>query len=400
MIYTEALSEIESHVSQLFKKHETKTLSYHNLQHTEEVVKYAKEIATHEKISNDDRFILLAATWFHDTGQLFTAPDEHVAKSIEVMKSFFAQKEKYPAETIDKIGKLIQYSEYTTEPVSPLEEILHDADTYHLGTDDFKKLNKKLKKEEQLRGNGNGKDMNWKQNTLEFLQQHTYYTQYCKNLLEGKKLEYISKKMQDSDNLNGMPTLLEEDKKSQSEKIKGIQTMMRVINDNHIEFSSIADNKANLLISVNAIMISVILSVLVRRLEVDTHLIIPTIIFLVVAVTTIVLAILSTKPKVTSGMFKREDILARKVNLMFFGNFHKTDVNDYEWAMREVMNDPDYLYGNLIKDVHQLGVVLAKKYRLVSAAYLVFMYGIIVTILAFVIAIIFGQPVSTAPTPL
>ena len=85
---------------------------------------------------------------------------------------------------------------------------------------------------------------------------------------------------------------------------------------------------------------------------------------------------------------------------MFFGNFHKSKVEDYEWGMRELMNDPDYMYGTMVKDVHQLGVVLAKKYKLISAAYTVFMYGIVLTVIAFVIAMMFGQSASSAPTPL
>ncbi len=398
MIYTDVLSEVENHVSKLFKKHETEILEFHNLEHTEDVVKRAQEIASHSRLSEDDRFVLMAAAWFHDTGYLFVPAEEHVNKSVEVMRNFFAREDSESPETVDRIEQLIRYTEYTREPENLLEEILHDADTYYLGTDDFKKLNKKLKNEERARGSN--KDLNWKQNTLEFLQQHQFYTQYGRNLLEKKKLEHISGKMAKKDHLNGLPTLLEEDKKLQAIKIKGMQTMMRVMNDNHVEFSSIGDNKANLLISVNAIMISVILSVLVRRLEIDTHLTIPTIMFLIFSVATIVLAILSTKPKVTSGIFRREDILNRQVNLMFFGNFHKSKVEDYEWGMRELMNDPDYMYGTMVKDVHQLGVVLAKKYKLISAAYTVFMYGIIISVIAFVFAMMIGQSASTAPTPL
>ena len=61
---------------------------------------------------------------------------------------------------------------------------------------------------------------------------------------------------------------------------KGVQTMLRLTSDNHVELSGMADGKANILISVNAIIISVILTVLLRRLQVDTYLTIPTIIFL------------------------------------------------------------------------------------------------------------------------
>ena len=396
MPHTNLITEIEKYVSQLYKENETEKLVFHNLSHTKDVVKHVEEILATEKVSSEERVILLAAAWFHDTGHLFVETNQHEQKSIEIMTAFLQEK-KQGQEVIDKIGKLIAYSEYTRDPENNLEEIFHDADTYHIGTADFKKYDKQLKKEETARGN---KVANWKLKTLQFLESHKFYTKHCQALLEEKKQRNISKLRLKTKDISSIPTLVEAEQKTYAIKTKGIQTMMRIINDNHVEFSSIADNKANLLISVNAIMISVILTVLVRRLEVDTHLIIPTIIFLVVSVITIVLAILSTKPKVTAGIFDREAVLSRKVNMLFFGSFHKTKVEDYEWGMRELMNDPDYLYSALVRDVHQLGAVLARKYRLISIAYSVFMYGIILIVLSFAVAIVFGHSVNAAPTPL
>lgn len=397
MIYSNMLQEIESHVSQLFKKNTNEKLVYHTLSQTREVIQRAAEISAHSNLPDGDRFVLLAAAWFQNTGRLFDNTDMFVQRSVENMQSFFALKDVNEPETIGRIEKLLRYTTNEREPENGLEEILHDANTYYVGTENFKKCSKSLRKEERLKGSN--KDLNWRQKTLAWLKQHNFYTQYCRNLLEKTKLENIGELMQKGD-VADAPTILEEDKKLQAAQVKGIQTMMRVMNDNHIEFSSIADNKANLLISVNAIMISVVLSILVRRLEVDTHLTIPTLLFLLVAVVTIVLSILSTKPKVSSGVFSRDDVLNRKINLMYFGNYHKTKMEDYEWGMKKLLNDPDYLYSTMIRDVHQLGVVLSKKYRLIGAAYTVFMYGIILTVLAFIIAIAFGQPASNAPTPL
>jgi len=179
-----------------------------------------------------------------------------------------------------------------------------------------------------------------------------------------------------------------DDKQKNTLLSRGIQTMLRLTSDNHLELSNMADGKANILISVNSIIISVILSVLVRRLEVDTYLIVPTVMFLTFSVATIVLAILATRPKISQGVFSREDIMNRKTNLLFFGNFHKASLEEYEWGMSQMMKDQDYLYGTLIKDIHQLGVVLGRKYRLLRVAYNVFMVGIIVSVLAFAIAVI------------
>ena len=108
--------------------------------------------------------------------------------------------------------------------------------------------------------------------------------------------------------------------------------------------------------------------------------------FLLFSLITIIFAILSTRPNISSGMFSKEDIKEKKVNLLFFGNFYNMSLDDYEWGLEEMMKDDDYLYGTMIKDQFFLGKVLAKKYKLLRIAYNFFMFGLIISVLAFVLA--------------
>ena len=101
---------------------------------------------------------------------------------------------------------------------------------------------------------------------------------------------------------------------------------------------------------------------------------------------TIIFAVLSTRPKVTSFTISREDITQRKGNLLFFGNFINMPVEDYEWGMKELMEDREYLYNNLIRDIYYLGVVLGKKYRYLRYAYNIFMYGLIISVISYIVA--------------
>ena len=98
------------------------------------------------------------------------------------------------------------------------------------------------------------------------------------------------------------------------------------------------------------------------------------------------MAILATRPHVTSGTFTREDIRAKRANLLFFGNFHRSSLEDFEWGMKEMMKDRDYLYGSMIKDLYYLGRVLGLKYRYLRICYSIFMYGMILVVIAFAIA--------------
>ena len=156
-----------------------------------------------------------------------------------------------------------------------------------------------------------------------------------------------------------------------------------------------ADTKANIMISINTIILSIIVSVLFRKLEEYGQLLIPALMLVTTCLVTIILAILATRPSVASGKFTKEDISAKKTNLLFFGNFHQMELKDYEWGMKEMMKDYDYLYSSMIKDIYFLGKVLARKYRLLRWSYTVFMFGFVSSILGFIIAMMLNyQPYS------
>ena len=152
--------------------------------------------------------------------------------------------------------------------------------------------------------------------------------------------------------------------------------------------SDIADTKANILLSVNAIIISLVLSNLISKLDnpSNDYMIIPTIIFTIFSVASVILSIIATRPNVTSGEFTREDVKSKKVNLLFFGNFHKMKLGEFEWAIGEMLKDKDYIYSSLSKDLYFLGVVLNKKYRILRITYTIFMVGILISVLAFAIS--------------
>ncbi len=393
MDYNIIYTKVESHVSNLFEQGDDTKLAYHNLEHTRKVVSRTKEIAGHYNLIENDMLIVHAAAWFHDTGYLTAEPAVHEEKSVEVMRDFMKD---YTAdeEMLQSIADCILTTKANVKPVNLLQEILADADTYNLGTKEFNTTNYQVYKEYTFR-NGYISMLEWNKRSLKFLLSHHYYTTYCSELLmetKKKNIKKIKKNIEENKD-DTTPAVIDKEavKATNNLTTKGIQTMLRLTSENHMKLSDMADGKANILISVNAIIISVILSVLLRRLQVDTYLTIPTIIFLTSSVCTIVVAILATRPKVSIGTFSDEDIDNKKTNLLFFGNFYKSSMEDYERAMSKMMVDPEYLYGSLVKDIYQLGVVLARKYRLIRWAYNIFMVGIIISVIAFAIAAFFSN---------
>jgi hypothetical protein len=164
-----------------------------------------------------------------------------------------------------------------------------------------------------------------------------------------------------------------------------VDSMFKLTARNQINLSSIADNKSNILISLNGIIISLGLVALASKFQETPAIILPTIIFIVFSLSTIILAILSTRPHISSGKFTRSDIKQRKVNMLFFGNFYNMKLDEYEWAINEMINDDQYTYSAMAKDQYFLGKVLAKKYKLLRWAYNIFMVGLVVSVVAFLL---------------
>jgi HD superfamily phosphodiesterase len=393
MDYSAIYNKVEEYVSNLFAQSHDERLIYHNLQHTQRVVSRAKEIACHYNIIESDMLVVQVAAWFHDTGYLSAEPAMHEEKSVELMKNFMKD---FPGEKnlVTGIEECILATKASIKPMNLLQQIMVDADTYNLGNKEFNTTNYQVYKEHTAR-NGEMSMRDWNRQALKFLKNHQYYTSYCKELLgetKKKNIKKLKKNIEENKD-DEVPGVIDKEavKATNNLTTKGIQTMLRLTSENHMKLSDMADGKANILISVNAIIISVILSVLLRRLQTDTYLTIPTIIFLTSSVCTIVVAILATRPKISLGIFSDEDIDNKKTNLLFFGNFYKSSMEDYEKAMSKMMVDTEYLYGSLIKDIYQLGVVLARKYRLIRWAYNIFMFGIIISVIAFAVAVIFSD---------
>ncbi len=399
--------KIENHVTGLFETLQDDTLVFHNLKHTQNVVERTKEVAGHYHVNEKEMLILYTAAWFHDTGYLFTEPAKHEEMGVDVMKKFMTDHTN-DTELVNEIEQCIMATKSPRNPANLLQQIICDADTYNLGTKEFKDTNKRVFKEEKIK-NGDTDKLEFIKNTIKMLEHHVYYTTYCKDLLSAHK--NLNMKKLKNKIAKGEAALkadevqvVKDNKLSDFEKdksglvSKGIQTMLRLTSQNHLKLSDMADSKANILISVNAIIISVVLGVLARKLQEETYLKIPTLIFLTSAVVTIIISILATRPKINEGRFTPEDIAAKKTNLLFFGNFYKASYEEYSSAMKKMMVDTDYLYGSLVKDIYYLGVILGRKYRLIRLAYNIFMIGIILSVIAFIIAIsIYNATTPTAP---
>jgi hypothetical protein len=57
--------------------------------------------------------------------------------------------------------------------------------------------------------------------------------------------------------------------------------------------------------------------------------------------------------------------------------------------MKDLMDDDDYLYETLMKDLYYLGKVLNKKYHYLRLCYTVFVIGIVLSVIAYMVSLFF-----------
>jgi len=374
--------------------------TYHNLNQTIEVADIASVISDHSGLDKKQKEKVLLACWFHDTG-ITVSYNNHEEASIRICTDFL-KKNNYLLEDINDICSAILATRIPSSPANIIEKVVCDADLSHTGRKGFNAKSELLRLEWKNILGREYSESEWINNNISFISSVKFYTDYAKENFEERRMKNLEKfrsKALNKDNNSKGDEDFSKKIKTDKQIIRGIETMFRNVMRTHVEFSSMADSKANIMISVNTLLLTAIIAILARKLDSNPHLILPTALITLVSLVTLIYAVIVTRPKITSGRFTEEDIKRKDTNLLFFGNFFRMDLKTFDWGMKEMMKDKEYLYGSMIKDFYFLGQVLGKKYLYLRICYNIFMYGIIISVIAFAIAVL-AYPGSTNLGPL
>ena len=389
--------EALDHVSGLFNGKLSDQYEYHNFTHTLETTNICKEIANSYQLDNDEVEILLLACIFHDSGYV-NSYENHEEESVVIAEDFLKEHD-YAPEKIEKVKKLIISTTPDHNPGNLQEEIIHDADFIHMGKKNFFDKGKLLRKEWEYLLNKNFSNLEWEEEQYRFLTENDFYTTYARGSYGKRRLKNIKKQKQKLDELKSGKN--SKNKKAKKQAGRGIETMYRSTYRNHINLSSIADNKANMMISINTIILSIIITVLGSGLTLTGNTFVehirftlPIAVLLVTCLISAVFAVFSARPSITNKKIDKKKIKDKKTSLLFFGNFTTLPLNEYIEDMNQLMNDEDLLYDNMTIDIYFLGKVLTRKYRLLRFSYNIFMTGLIISVLIFIVVFIvsYGKP--------
>ncbi|PKG52302.1 Pycsar system effector family protein [Olleya sp. 1-3] len=163
---------------------------------------------------------------------------------------------------------------------------------------------------------------------------------------------------------------------------RGVETLFRLLSKNQYTLNTMIDRKSNILISINALILSLIIGTVMSQLDADPHLIFPVVMILVTNLISITYAIFATRPELVHG-----DKGAR--NLMFYGNFQDMEEAEYVDSITQLMNQGDELYKTIAKDTFYLGKTIDRKFKLLRKSFNVFLVGIIMSVMGFIACHVF-----------
>jgi HD superfamily phosphodiesterase len=357
--------------------------TYHSIDHTMQVQNAAIEIAGLAGLSAQDKEILGLATLFHDVG-FAEVYQGHEEVSKKYAKEFLVS-ENYPEEYLQQVLDCIDATKVTHQPAGILEWIMKDADMCSLGKRTYFEQAEKLRLELNDIKNENLSVDQWKEINLEFLENHKYHTDEAKLLFRERKMKNIQRLQKDLGKGGQKPKKIMTIATS-----KSAQTQFKTSLRNHIDLSSIADNKANIMLSVNALIITFS----IPNLDATQILFVPLVILVAVSVTSIVFATLATRPIKMKGKTNEKDIQKKNSNLFFFGNFYNMSFSEYTSGIETVVGDEENLSSSITRDLFYLGKSLGKKYYFLRLCYNIFMFGIIFAVAVAAVMLLFQDVID------
>ncbi|MGB3798439.1 MAG: Pycsar system effector family protein [Lewinella sp.] len=355
---------------------------FHNFAYSEEIADKAALLASIAKVDDRTKQLLQIAGLFYPLGYI-DGPKDFIQRSAAELRKFSQQE-----------GLELQGADDWILAVPSADDdndlnvrLLHDAVWNWLGRKRYDRRSDLLQLEREAIEGKEGDPVAFGHDMQGFLLNFDYLTDAGKQEFDKRRRKNVAK--QQSSNYK----IQQKEVKAKTGKNfgRGIDTMYRTAFRNHINLSRIADDKANMMISINTIILSILIAVSGAGLSffedlffTSPEFLAPIIILLMSSLTAVVFAVFSARPKVTEYRIKKTSLLeSKEASLLYFGNFLKIEKSDFIKYLSEMKMDQDSLYDDLARDLYDLGQVLHRKYLLLTISYNTFIGGLALGVITF-----------------
>ncbi len=388
------IKQVEEYILDIFNDNGNTKLLFHDYRRAAEVCNLIQDIGHYSGFNQNSAETQIAkiSAWFYAAGLLrqFDNPIT-IGKN---MAARFLREKNFSEEGVKRVMACIESFRADTPNETVESQLLHDASLAYWATSNNFRLAPLKRLEEELVSDKKYTQEEWEQNHLDSLLQSRFYTPYGQMVFSPILNQNIIDQKKRTDSI----LLKKKNKKGTEDNLfrkfqglepkypmRGAQTFFRSVYRNHINLSAIADNKANMMTGINAILISVVLSVVTygRLIFEKPQTVMPITIFVLTALVSLIFSVAAASPRVTKVNKNVTDAVKSRKNIAFFGNFSHMQLEEFEEAMDAMLRNDELLYGNMSRDLYFLGKALDKKYKLLRISYHVFLGGFVISVLIF-----------------
>lgn len=369
------LKKIKEYCKTIIQNEISRDLVYHGWSATETNLKTLDTLSKKLKLGDDDIHIAKTAVLFLYTG--FVKKDLRPYEASLMLANSFLKELGIDHEIIEDVKNCIRLKVDNINPSTLPERVFIDTAYAYFGE---KGLRKRIE--------GTWEERNFlrkeKQDLLTALEikydeivNHKYYTAAAQNLYDYRKTKNL---------LKLKATINKEKNKNNLSSNKTAMTMFKTALRNHIDLINIADKKAGIMISINAILMTVMIPILGSYIIDVSKFIVPSIILVLTCGTAVILATLATRPQLSKGEVDDQSVYKGEKSLFYFGNFFEMEKKEYRNAVKDVIVRDITLENSIINDLYDMGVVLGVKYKRLRWCYIIFAGGIGLTLVSFIIS--------------
>ena len=370
------------HVRARFNEDLDPIFLFHNFAYAEEMEDKMAELAKTAKLDDYTTERLHLAALFYPLGYVGGATG-WAERSAEELSAFASQQDYELGDAAAWINAAPAASAQSDYPT----RLLHDVAWNWLGRKRYDRRANLLQLEREAVDGKQGDPVKFGEEMQDFLLRFNYLTDEGKQEFDARRRKNVSEQQD-----NNYKVQQKEVKAKTGKNFgRGIDTMYRTAFRNHINLSRIADDKANMMISINTIILSILIAVSGAGLSFFEELVFdspeflaPIVILLMSSLTAVIFAVFSARPKVTEYRIKKRKLLeSKEASLLYFGNFLKIEKADFIKYLSKMKMDQDSLYDDLGRDLYDLGQVLHRKYLLLTISYNTFIGGLALAVITF-----------------
>jgi hypothetical protein len=169
---------------------------------------------------------------------------------------------------------------------------------------------------------------------------------------------------------------------------RAADTLFRSAYRVQMDLTALADNKANMMISINGIVMSIIIASVAPKLDNNPWLLLPTVVLLIGNLVSMVYAVMAARPRVKSPALNPPIPTKPGGNLLFFGTFATMREDDFVAAVTHLMEERMPVYETMTRNIYGIGTVLFRKFLLLQYAYTSFMVALVLGVTSFMIVFV------------